>query len=103
MIGSTDIGDLSSLIPVIQPTMGGYKGYAHSRDFEIVDEEAAYIIPAKAMAMTVIDLLWDDATEASRIKQNYKLQFTKETYLNMWEQMIKCEKQDIKLKTNSLK
>jgi metal-dependent amidase/aminoacylase/carboxypeptidase family protein len=92
MFGSTDIGDLSSIIPVIQPTMGGYKGQAHSRDFRIMSEEAAYILPAKAMAMTIIDLLWNGAAEAVSIKQSYRPQFTRETYLKMWERLIENEK-----------
>lgn len=92
MFGSTDIGDLSSIIPVIQPTMGGYKGQAHSRDFQIANEEAAYILPAKAMAMTIIDLLWNGAEEAVKIKQSYQPQFTRETYLNLWERLIGSEK-----------
>lgn len=92
MFGSTDIGDLSSILPVIQPTMGGYRGQAHSRDFRIINEEAAYILPAKAMAMTIIDLLWNGAAEALKIKQSYRSQFTRETYLNMWERLIENER-----------
>ena len=55
--GSTDMGDLSYLIPVIQPTITGFAGAAHSKDFRITDKIQAYILPAKLMAATVIDLL----------------------------------------------
>lgn len=84
MVGSTDMGDLSALMPVIQPTMGGFRGQAHSRDFEIVDKEAAYIIPAKAMAMTIVDLLWDAAQEGRKVKEAYQPRYSKEEYLDMW-------------------
>ena len=57
MTGSTDMGDLSSKIPCIQPTMGGFSGSAHGKDFTIYDKEAAYIMPAKIMACTVYDVL----------------------------------------------
>jgi len=57
MTGSTDMGDLSSKIPCIQPTMGGFSGSAHGKDFVVCDKEAAYIMPAKIMACTVYDLL----------------------------------------------
>jgi len=87
MIGSTDVGDLSSIIPVIQPTLGGFIGAAHSKDFKIVDEDAAYIIPAKTMAMTIVDLLWDSANEGKNIKARYTPLFTKEKYLEMMEQI----------------
>jgi amidohydrolase len=86
MIGSSDIGDLSSLIPTIQPTMGGFKGSVHSGEFEIADKVAAYILPAKAMAMTVVDLLYDNAKEGIKIAEKFSPIFNKETYLNMWDQ-----------------
>lgn len=57
MTGSTDIGDLSMKIPCIQPTMGGFSGTAHGKDFLISDREAAYISPAKLLACTAYDLL----------------------------------------------
>lgn len=57
MTGSTDMGDLSCKIPCIQPTMGGFSGSAHGKDFKVCDEDAAYIMPAKIMACTVYDLL----------------------------------------------
>jgi amidohydrolase len=88
MIGSTDVGDLSSIMPVIQPTLGGFIGAAHSKDFKIVDEDAAYIIPAKVMAMTIVDLLWDLAHEGKKVKEKYTPLFTKEKYLEMMEQIL---------------
>ena len=65
MTGSTDIGDLSMKIPCIQPTMGGFSGTAHGKDFLIADREAAYISPAKLLACTAYDLLsgYADDTE----------------------------------------
>lgn len=37
-----------------------------SGEFKIVDPEMVYIIPAKAMAMTVVDLLFDGARDARK-------------------------------------
>ncbi len=88
MCGSTDMGDLSTIMPVIQPTMGGFQGQAHSKEFEIVDKEAAYILPAKAMAMTIIDLLSNDAREGLRIKEEFNPVYTKEAYLQIWEEFL---------------
>ena len=86
MIGSTDMGDLSALMPVIQPTMGGFRGQAHSREFEIADEDAAYIVPAKAMAMTVVDLLADGASGGRKIKSGFTPAYQINEYLGMWHQ-----------------
>lgn len=66
--GSTDMGDLSYLLPVIQPTVSGFAGAAHSKDFRIIDPHLAYIVPAKLLTMTVIDLLANDAQQAQSIK-----------------------------------
>ncbi|MEG2669033.1 MAG: amidohydrolase, partial [Oscillospiraceae bacterium] len=60
MTGSTDMGDLSNIIPCIQPTMGGFLGSAHGADFEISSKETAYITTSKILATTIIDLLSDD-------------------------------------------
>ncbi len=82
MVGSSDVGDLSHLIPTIQPTMGGFVGSAHSSEFAVSDFDAAYLEPAKAMAMTVVDLLSDGAKVGLEIKENFKPKMTKEEYLN---------------------
>jgi amidohydrolase len=81
LMGATDAGGISSLMPFMHISTGGYSGTAHSRNFTICDEEMAYVMPAKAMAMTTIDLLWDGAGEALKIKKNYAPKFTKLSYL----------------------
>jgi amidohydrolase len=83
LMGATDAGDISSIMPFIHISTGGYSGTAHSQNFTICDEEMAYVMPAIAMAMTTIDLLWDGAVEALKIKENYTPKFTKESYLKL--------------------
>lgn len=85
LMGATDAGDVSSIMPLIHISTGGYTGDAHSRDFTICDKEMAYVMPAKAMAMTVIDLLWDNGKEARAIRESSKPKFTKESYLDFWK------------------
>ena len=72
MTGSTDMGDLGHYIPCIHPTIGGFSGTAHSKNFKIEDEEAVYIASAKLIAMTVYDLLSNKALIAKSIKENFK-------------------------------
>jgi metal-dependent amidase/aminoacylase/carboxypeptidase family protein len=65
--GSTDMGDLSQVIPVVHPYMGGARGTGHAADFEIVDKHLAYVMPARAMAAMVVDLLWGNAAGAREV------------------------------------
>jgi amidohydrolase len=57
--GSTDMGDVTQLVPGIHPWVGGFEGNVHSRAFRVVDEEMAYVVPAKLTATTIVDLLAD--------------------------------------------
>jgi len=79
--GSFDFGDVSHLMPTLHPMIGGIKGALHTRDFEVIDEELAYIVPAKTMAMTAIDLLFNQAERAYKILEDFKPPMTKEEYL----------------------
>ncbi len=87
--GSTDMGDISQIMPAIHPFVGGVEGRAHARDYQVVDPEMAYVIPAKAMAGMVIDLLWDDGALAKKVKDEYEPKYTKEEYLEMWRELAK--------------
>lgn len=83
--GSFDFGDISHIMPAIHPMFGGIRGALHTRDFEETDPILACIIPAKAMAMTVIDLLFDDAAGAKDLLKSYRPVMTKEAYLKLQE------------------
>ena len=72
MTGSTDMGDLSQLIPSIQPTMGGFAGHLHGKDFSITDKEFVYITASKILACTVYDLLKDNAELAKKIREDFQ-------------------------------
>lgn len=86
--GSTDAGDVSHLLPVLQPFFGAVHGRFHGEDFQIVDQRMAYIEPSKALAMTVIDLLANGGEQARAIKAAYKPVFTRQSYLKMWTEVI---------------
>jgi amidohydrolase len=89
--GSFDLGDVSHIMPTIHPMIGGVKGSLHTRDFETIDEEKAYIMPAKAMALTVVDLLYGDAANANAILGNFTPAMTKEEYLKFLESVDNLE------------
>ncbi len=79
--GSTDMGDVSLIMPVVHPYAGGATGTGHGADYQIVDYDNVVINAARAMAMTTIDLLADGGAEAQRIKQEFRPQFNKDSYL----------------------
>jgi len=97
MSGSTDMGDVSHVVPAIHPYLGGFRGRAHARDFEVVDREMAYVIPAQAMAMTVVDLLAGDGDLAERVKESFRpfdggpgagVARGAAGYVNLWRQLL---------------
>ena len=70
--GSTDMGDLTQIMPAIHPYAAGATGTGHGNDYYIKDYENAVLLPAKVMAMTVIDLLADDARQARGLLGEYQ-------------------------------
>ena len=86
---STDMGDLAHIMPVIHPWIGGVKGNAHTRDFTVCDPEMAYIISAQCIAMTVIDLLADKASEADALLASYTPPMTKTQYISFMDSIGK--------------
>ena len=75
------MGDISHILPSIHPFVGGVCGAHHTKDFHATDHAAACVLPAKIMAMTVIDLLADNASCANQIRQNFRPVLTKAEYL----------------------
>ena len=81
---SGDLGDVSHIMPCIQASIGGAVGVFHSENFEIGDKELAYIVPAKLLVATAIDLLADGAKTGLAVKANFRPKMTKQEYLTVW-------------------
>ena len=64
--GSTDMGDLSCVMPAIHPYAAGAKGKSHGNDYQVKDPVAACVGSAK-MQMAMLRLLLSD--EAKRAKE----------------------------------
>ena len=79
--GSTDMGDLSHIMPACHPYTAGAVGPGHSKEYVITDYESAVIVPAKIMAMVVIDLLADGAKRAKEVKANHRPLMPKQAYV----------------------
>ena len=79
--GSTDMGDVSHVMPTLHPYMGGATGSGHGADYAIADQRLAYVEPAKQLALMAVDLLWGEAAAAREILAGWKPRMTKEEYL----------------------
>lgn len=79
--GGTDMGDLSQIMPVIHPFAGGAVGPSHSAEYLIVDYDRAAVNPARAMALTAVDLLAEDAAGARNVLSRYTPTMTRDEYL----------------------
>ena len=91
---STDLGDVSHIMPVINGCAGGATGTIHGNDYLIEDYELAVLNPAKAMAMLVIDLLADGAAEGRKLLSMSKPPMTKKEYLRLMDSLLKEEEYD---------
>ena len=81
--GSTDMGDLSGIMPVVHPYAGGASGKSHGSNYEIADPVAACIGSAKMQMAMLYILLSDSAKRAKQIIKDFKPQFeSKEAYLS---------------------
>lgn len=79
---SGDVGDLGYLIPTVQFGFAAVKGRVHSCEFEIADEENAYINTTEILLKTVCDLL---AKPELQVKHEDYLT-RKEFYMKNWLQ-----------------
>lgn len=79
--GSTDMGDISHIIPTIHPYAGGSTGAGHGADYCIEDYTRAVTNPAKALAMSVVDLLSDGAQAAHRVTSEFTPRMSRDEYL----------------------
>ena len=82
--GSTDLGDVSHLMPAIQSFFAGVEGGLHTKDFCMKDKELAMLTAAKAMLCLVIELLYGGAEVGKAIKKGFKPVLTREQYLREW-------------------
>lgn len=87
--GGFDMGDVGHIIPQVHPMLGGCSGNLHQRDFTIIDEQMVYVNPAKIIAMTIIDLLADNARKGSEIIKRFQPKLSKNEYVNLMEGLSK--------------
>ena len=73
--GSTDMGDLCCVMPVVHPYAGGRKGTSHGADCYIVNPVEACVDSAKWQLGMLLILLSDNAKRAYEIIENFTPMF----------------------------
>lgn len=87
--GSSDMGELCTVMPVIHPTAAGMKGTSHGSDYYIVDPEAACIKSAKMQLGMLYVLLKDNGVRARKIADDYEPMFkNKEEYMEYMDSLM---------------
>jgi len=88
LTASSDLGDISHLMPALQPFIRAGRGNLHTEEFSVSDPQLAYVDSAKGLALTVIDLLWDGADEGLLVKEKYRAKYSREEYLRLWQCLL---------------
>lgn len=93
--GSTDYGDVSSIMPLLQFNTSGYEGALHHAGIKVVDEYLAYVVTAKVFALTAYNLLKNGGDYAHALLKSYHAVLTKEQYIEYMESMLSEEHMDL--------
>ena len=92
---STDMGDVSMIMPALHAYTGGTGGTPHARDFVVTDPDQAYLRPAKLLAMNAVELLYGNAesayavlkTEPELTREDYKKLYRESNQTKHWNYM----------------
>lgn len=89
--GSSDYGELSSIMPLIQFGTGGFRGAAHTTEYTCVDPQLAYVTTAKVFALCAYRLLKGDAAGAKQMLSVFKQTIDREGFVKYIGEMQKHE------------
>ena len=89
--GSTDMGDISHIMPTLHPYISGASGSGHGADYRITDPKLAYVENAKQLALMAVDMLWDGAKAARSIIAEFRPRLSKDAYLSFQRGINKIE------------
>lgn len=92
---STDLGDVATMLPSIMAGIGGFVDGFHTKNFKIANEEEAYIVPAKILACTVIDLLANQGAKIQEIKAQFTSAYSMNDYEAIWKDILEFKDKGI--------
>lgn len=79
--GSTDMGDVSCLMPTVQAYIPGVSGKGHGNDYHVSDPDLACLMSAKWQLAMLRILLENDGKRAKEVLANFTPRFaTRESY-----------------------
>ena len=73
--GCTDMGDISAVMPTVQPYASGSCGTGHGSDYYINDPETAVVVSAQYQVLMAEALLSNGAAKAKDVIANAQLRF----------------------------
>lgn len=86
--GCSDVGDLSSVMPMIHPYISGAVGRSHGNDYYIADPETACVSSAKVQLIFLKLLLQNGAETANRIITEFRPVYpSKEAYFQFMDSL----------------
>ena len=89
--GSTDMGDVSQVMPALHPSCPGATGTSHGSDYRIADPDTACLLSAQWQLVMLHLLLENDARRAREIAANYTSDFSSvRDYLNYLDTLSLC-------------
>lgn len=83
---STDMGDLSMIMPAIHPYIGGVTGGLHSSDFKVTNPQIAYGDGTAFLALMAYVLLSDDGARARKVMDEHT------PYFKSKDEFVQCIK-----------
>lgn len=72
--GSSDLGDLQSVLPAIQCYTGFTQGHLHAADWRVASDEA-YLLPTQFLSLFTLKLLENEGAPAREIRAGYRPRF----------------------------
>ena len=87
--GSTDLGDLSTVMPSIHPYVTGASGDLHGDNCQITDPIRACVMSAQAQVLMAATLLKDNAARAKEVVETFQPVYpSKEAYFEAVNQLL---------------
>jgi len=86
-MSSTDMGDVSQILPTVHSAIPGAQGTAHGKDYQVKDPEQAYLDNARILALTAVELLYGDASRGSEIAASREGLLSIPEYITMMDSL----------------
>lgn len=88
---SSDYGEISHVVPLIQFYTGGLSGVMHTPNLFVADEPLAYIMSAKIYALSAYQYLKDNARLAKEFISDYRQALDKDMLITRYKELRKTK------------